>query len=91
MLDVKNMSVKDLAMKLNAIIKVKSSGKVISNLERIVLDYEWNICVMELWERIPSLQDDPDIRPVLTVINPDKEDGIHNPKKRELVKGDFEN
>ena len=65
--DLKKLSVRELAMKLNQIIKVKGTREV-SGLELIALDQIWNDVVMELWERIPSLKDDVDIQPVLTSI-----------------------
>ena len=77
--DLKELSVFELAMKLNNIIKARSQANV-SGLELITMDYIWNAVVMELWERIPSLKDDADIQPVLTsipeVLAADKE----NPK-----------
>lgn len=66
--DLKKLSVYELAVRLNNIIKVKGSGKPISSLELIAMDHIWNAVVLELWERIPSLKDDVDIQPVLTNI-----------------------
>ena len=65
--DLKKLSVHELAMKLNMIIKAKSNNHI-TGLELIAMDYMWNSVVMELWERIPSLKNDPDIQPVLTNI-----------------------
>ncbi len=83
--DLKKLSVHELAMKLNNIIKAKSQPNV-SGLELIAMDYMWNAVVMELWERIPSLKDDADIQPVLTnipeVLDADKK----NPKPYGRVK-----
>lgn len=69
--DLKSLSVYDLAVKLNRIIKIKGSAAYfdLTPLELIEIDTEWNDVVLELWERIPSLKDDPDIRPVVTDIS----------------------
>ena len=65
--DLKELSVFELAMKLNNIIKIKSNHHT-SSLELITMDYMWNAVVMELWERIPSLKNDSYIKPVSTDI-----------------------
>ena len=65
--DLKKLSVGDLVRRLNNIIKHRTDANL-SGLEIIAMDYMWNAIVMELWERIPSLKDDPDIQPVLTDI-----------------------
>ena len=77
--DLKKLSIYELAMKLNNIIKAKSNINI-GELEILALDRMWNDVVMELWERIPSLKSDADIQPVLTnipeVLDADKK----NPK-----------
>lgn len=65
--DLKELSVFELAMKLNNIIKIKSNHHA-SSLDLITMDYMWNAIVMELWERIPSLKNDSYIKPVFTDI-----------------------
>ena len=67
MTNLKELSIQELAMKLNEIIKIKGTREV-SGLELIQLDTIWNDIVFELWERIPSLKDEPDLQPVLTTI-----------------------
>lgn len=49
---LKEMSVYDLAMRLNMIM-----------VEQQQLDLEHNAIVMELWDRIPSLTNDANIKP----------------------------
>lgn len=49
---IKNMSVYDLAMRLNMIM-----------VEQQRLDLEHNLIVKELWDRIPSIKESPDIQP----------------------------
>ena len=83
--DLKKLSVHELAMKLNNIIKAKSQANV-SGLELIAMDYMWNTVVMELWERIPSLKDDVDIQPVLTSIPEVLDADKKNPKPYGRVK-----
>lgn len=67
MMNLKELSIQELAMKLNEIIKIKGTREV-SGLELVTLDTIWNDIVFELWERIPSLKDEPDLQPVLTTI-----------------------
>lgn len=62
--DLKKLSVYELSMELNNIIKAKSNINI-GELEILALDQMWNNVVMELWERIPSLKSDADIQPVL--------------------------
>lgn len=62
--DLKKLSVYELAMELNNIIKAKSNINI-GELEILALNQMWNNVVMELWERIPSLKSDADIQPVL--------------------------
>ena len=50
---MKNKTVKELAMRLNEIMQEKNK-----------LDMEYDEIVKELWDRIPSLQTNPDIQPV---------------------------
>ena len=50
--DLKGKSVYDLAMRLNMIM-----------VEQQQLDLEHNAIVLELWNRIPSVKDSPDIQP----------------------------
>lgn len=86
--DLKELSIYELTMKLNNIVKVKSNVNV-SGLELIVLDQMWNDVVMELWDRIPSLKDDANIQPVLTNVGDviDKKDYHEtNVRKYELKK-----
>lgn len=66
-MNLKELSIQELAMKLNEIIKIKGTREV-SGLELVTLDTIWNDIVFELWERIPSLKDEPDLQPVLTTI-----------------------
>lgn len=49
---LKEKSVYDLAMRLNIIM-----------VEQQKLDLEYNAIVQELWDRIPSVKDSPDIQP----------------------------
>lgn len=49
---LKEKSVYDLAMRLNIIM-----------VEQQKLDLEYNAIVKELWDRIPSVKDSPDIQP----------------------------
>lgn len=49
---LKEKSVYDLAMRLNMIM-----------VEQYRLDLEYNTIVQELWDRIPSVKDSPDIQP----------------------------
>lgn len=74
----KMLSVHDLAMKLNNIIRAKSSGKL-SEYEVRALDCEWNLIVYELWQRIPSLKEDTNIQ----LIKQGEEEKVF---KRELKK-----
>ena len=67
MTNLKDLSVLELAMKLNEIIKIKGTREV-SGLELIQLDTTWNDIIFELHERLPHLKDDPDLQPVLTTI-----------------------
>ena len=67
MMNLKELSIHELAMKLNEIIKIKGTREV-TGLELIQLDTTWNDVVFELWERLPHLKDDPDLQPVLTTI-----------------------
>lgn len=64
-MNLKELSICELAMKLNEIIKIKGTREV-SGLELITLDTTWNDVVFELWERLPHLKNDPDLQPVLT-------------------------
>lgn len=66
-MNLKELSIRELAMKLNEIIKIKATREV-SGLELVTLDTTWNDIVFELWERIPSLKDEPDLQPVLTSV-----------------------
>ena len=50
--DLKSWTVYDLAMRLNMIM-----------VEQQKLDLEHNAIVQELWDRIPSIKDSPDIQP----------------------------
>lgn len=50
--DLKTWTVYDLAMRLNMIM-----------VEQQKLDLEHNAIVHELWDRIPSIKDSPDIQP----------------------------
>jgi len=50
--DLKSWAVYDLAMRLNMIM-----------VEQQKLDLEHNAIVQELWDRIPSAKDSPDIQP----------------------------
>lgn len=50
--DLKSWTVYDLAMRLNMIM-----------VEQQKLDLEHNAIVKELWDRIPSVKDSPDIQP----------------------------
>lgn len=52
MADYTNVSTKDLVMRLNELIKGEQS-----------LIFEWNDICYELWERIPSISNDADIKP----------------------------
>lgn len=67
MMNLKELSILELAMKLNEIIKIKSTINV-TGLELVTLDITWNDIVFELWERIPSLKDEPNLQPVLTSV-----------------------
>ena len=49
---LKKMDIYDLAMRLNMIM-----------VEQQQLDLEHNMIVQELWDRIPSVKDSPDIQP----------------------------
>lgn len=68
MTNLKDLSVLELAMKLNEIIKIKGT-RAVTGLELIQLDTTWNDVVFELWERLPHLKNDPDLQPVLTTIS----------------------
>lgn len=70
-MNLKELSVGELAMKLNEIIKIKGTREV-SGLELIQLDTTWNEVVFELHERLPHLKDDPDLQPVLTPVTGNK-------------------
>ena len=50
--DLKSWTVYDLAMRLNMIM-----------VEQQKLDLEHNAIVQELWDRIPSVKESPDIQP----------------------------
>ena len=50
--NLKSWTVYDLAMRLNMIM-----------VEQQQLDLEHNAIVQELWDRIPSVKDSPDIQP----------------------------
>lgn len=50
--DLKSKSVYELAMRLNRIM-----------VEQQRLDLEHNMIVKELWDRIPSIKESPDIQP----------------------------
>lgn len=76
--DLKKLSVGDLVRRLNNIIKHRTDANL-SGLEIIAMDYMWNAIVMELWERIPSLKNDPDMQPVLTNIKEVVEKNEKNP------------
>ena len=76
--DLKKLSVGDLVRRLNNIIKHRNDANL-SGLEIIAMDYMWNAIVMELWERIPSLKNDPDMQPVLTNIKEVVEKNEKNP------------
>ena len=65
--DLKKLSVYELSMELNNIIKAKSNINI-GELEILALDQMWNNVVMELWERIPSLKSDANIQPITTNI-----------------------
>ena len=67
MTNLKDLSVLELVMKLNEIIKIKGTREV-TGLELIQLDTTWNDIVFELHERLPHLKNDPDLQPVLTTI-----------------------
>lgn len=67
MTNLKELSILELVMKLNEIIKIKGTREV-TGLELIQLDTTWNDIVFELHERLPHLKDDPDLQPVLTTI-----------------------
>lgn len=70
-MNLKELSIRELAMKLNEIIKIKGTREV-SGLELIQLDTTWNDIVFELHERLPHLKDDPDLQPVLTEVTSNK-------------------
>ena len=65
MTNLKDLSVLELAMKLNEIIKIKGTREV-TGLELIQLDTTWNDIIFEIHERLPHLKNDPDLQPVLT-------------------------
>ena len=67
MMNLKELSIQELAMKLNEIIKIKGTREV-TGLELIQLDTTWNDIIFEIHERLPHLKDDPDLQPVLTTI-----------------------
>lgn len=48
--DIKNKSIKELAERINQI-----------SVEKNNLDMEYNMIVRELWERVPSLAQDPNL------------------------------
>lgn len=54
-----NMSILQLAMRLNEIIKEQSN----TGRSTPELDEEYNAIVYELWGRIPNLKDDENIQP----------------------------
>ena len=59
--DLKSWTVYDLAMRLNMIM-----------VEQQKLDLEHNAIVQELWDRIPSVKDSPDIQPKIRKRVPSK-------------------
>ena len=67
MTNVKDLSVLELAMKLNEIIKIKGTREV-TGLELIQLDTTWNDIIFEIHERLHHLKDDPDLQPVTTSV-----------------------
>lgn len=67
MMNLKELSILELAMKLNEIIKIKGTREV-TGLELIQLDTTWNDIIFEIHERLPHLKNDPDLQPVLTTI-----------------------
>lgn len=58
--DLKDKSIKELVDRLNEINKEKDK----LDIEIIVLDDEYDKIVKELWDRIPSLKDDPNLQKV---------------------------
>ena len=48
--NLKDKSLKDLADRLNEIMKIRTD-----------LDLEYNLIVYELWDRVPSLKGDPNL------------------------------
>lgn len=59
--DLKTWTVYDLAMRLNMIM-----------VEQQKLDLEHNAIVRELWDRIPSVKESPDIQPKVRKMVPPK-------------------
>lgn len=58
--DLKDKSIKELVDRLNEINKEKDK----LDIEIIVLNDEYDKIVKELWDRIPSLRDDPNLQKV---------------------------
>lgn len=58
--DLKDKSIKELVDRLNEINKEKDK----LDIEIIVLNDEYDKIVKELWDRIPSLKDDPNLQKV---------------------------
>ena len=56
--DLKDKSIKELVDRLNEINKEKDK----LDIEIIVLNDEYDKIVKELWDRIPSLKDDPNLQ-----------------------------
>lgn len=72
---MKDRTTLELAQRLNEIIKLTQSAE----LERMRLDgileeleKEWNDICYELWDRIPNLKNDTDIKPHYRVKKPEK-------------------
>ena len=58
--DLKDKTIKELVDRLNEINKEKDK----LDIEIIVLNDEYDKIVKELWDRIPSLKDDPNLQKV---------------------------
>ena len=63
---MKNKSIKELVFRLNEILKEQQQlgiKQITLEEEQNKLNQEYNEIVYELWNRIPSLKDEPDIQP----------------------------
>lgn len=63
---MKNKSIKELVFRLNEILKEQQQlgiKQITLEEEQDKLNQEYNEIVYELWNRIPSLKDEPDIQP----------------------------